>query len=266
MRPSRALLFGLSALGLACRVEERVDPAPRSAPSTGATSASSTGGTGGGDAVVRTVTTKSPWGGPAQNLLADGDFELSISFDGHEGANAWYAFDTAKDTTKYLRGETGGLCRTGLRCAVLEANTALFGRGTGGPGGAGVDVSVWAKLPIGKACDVLTVSLLDCDQAIFAVKVKPVSLLPGEDGWCGYEASVAKAATKRCLYVDSKLAPGESALLDSAAVVAKPAPMMAEVHEPLPAEAQSRARRLARRVRDLTPLGGRERRDAPALP
>lgn len=264
MRLSSWLLLSQVALS-ACHVDEVIEPAPKSSSSTSASSSSS-GGSGGGGAVVRTVSVRSPWGGPAQNLLADGDFELSISFDGHAGPNSWYAFDTMTDGSRYLRGETGGLCRTGLRCAVLEANMVLFGRGTGGPDGGGVDASAWAKPPTGKSCDVVSVSLLDCAQTVFSAKLKPTGATPDESGWCSYAASIAKAPTKRCMYVESNLGPGEVALFDSAVVVASPKPRMDVASSPLSGDSAARANRLMRRVRDLTPLGGRAPLVPPAVP
>ncbi len=269
MRFFALVVVSSSLFGLACQAVEIVDPAPRSEGSSSSNATVSSGaGAGGGaaGAVVRTVSVRSPWGGPARNLLVDGDFELSISADGHSAANAWYAFDSVKNTERYLRAETGGLCHTGLRCVVLASNMVLFGRGTGAPEGGGLDASVWARVPTGKACDVVLPILLTCEAGDSPLALNPVSPGPDETGWCSYAASLAKAPVARCLYIESKLVGGESAWVDSAVLLARVQPLMDVIAAVPYLEPAQRARQVVRRVRDLTPLGGRTRLPRPPLP
>lgn len=253
-RPFAVLAFGV--LFAACRGgAERVDPLPSASSSHGASS-SGAGGAGGAETAIRTVDVRSPWGGPPENLIVDGDFELSITVQGHGDANAWYAFTKSGTAERYLRGETGGLCRTGLRCAVLESNMVLFGRGTAPPKGRGLVATLWARPPEGKGCSVVLPSLLDCDAATFASKLKPTSESPDATGWCSYGASVAKVGTKRCVYVDSKLAAGEEALIDSVTFLADEASDVGGAGvtaAPEPAEPGARA--VVQRVRGLLPFG-----------
>ncbi|MBM4374276.1 MAG: hypothetical protein FJ095_04260 [Deltaproteobacteria bacterium] len=249
------VVTALSLLGLgfaACRGgAERIDPAPTG--SSSSVSSTSSGGEGGSLPIVRTIDVRSPWGGPAENLLVDGDFELSITVEGYGDANAWYAFTKSGTATRYLRAETGGLCRTGLRCGVLEPNTVLFGRGAAPPKGLGLVATVWARPPVGKGCEVVLPSLLDCDAATTSAKLKPVAKEPDASGWCSYTATVTKVGSKRCLYVDSKLASGESALVDSATMLATDAGGDASLVLPEPVDPDAAA--VAQRVRGLLPFG-----------
>ncbi len=251
-------------LGVGCRVTETVDPAPRDSDASTSNVASSS--SSGGGPLLRTVTTRSPWGGPAENLLVDGDFELSIAAERHGDPNAWYAFNIANGTQAYLRGETGGLCRTGLRCAVVGPKTVLFGRGTAPPPGVALTAALWAKPPAGRGCDVVSAAILDCDQSNLALPMKPAAEGPDETGWCSYAAGLPKVPTKRCLYVESKLATGEVALLDSATILAASASLLGASAEPLLEPASERMRWTVERSRALTPFGEPSRPEPPSTP
>ncbi|MBW2528823.1 MAG: hypothetical protein JRI23_31900 [Deltaproteobacteria bacterium] len=65
----------------------------------------------------RTVMTRNPWGGPPGNLVVDGEFELSVTPSG--GQTGWRAFHFSGGLRE-LQVETGGVCRGGLRCALLQ--------------------------------------------------------------------------------------------------------------------------------------------------
>ena len=85
-----------TAVVVAACSEEKIAPAPVDA----TTSSSSTGGsdgTGGGavtppEARIRTVETRSPWGGAIGNLFVDGDFEFSVVLQGASPQAGWFAF------------------------------------------------------------------------------------------------------------------------------------------------------------------------------
>src|SRR5690606_37838607 len=78
---------------------------------------------------VRDVVIRNPFGGPSDNLLADGDFELSIVPEGNSGQYGWIAFKQS-GAEQPLLAETGGLCKSGLRCGRLPKRSIVFGRGT----------------------------------------------------------------------------------------------------------------------------------------
>jgi hypothetical protein len=220
----KALVLVLSALGtVACGfIEAAPNPTPIDATSSQSSGPGGRGGAGGTGPVVRTVTVQSPWGGPAGNLLVDGDFELSIALDGHETPSAWFTFSTVNDGERYLRGETGGLCKTGLRCAVLEANTVLFGRGAAAPFLIGMTSSLWAKPPLGAGCELIEPWIVECDQATLAHTLAPDAAVPDGDGWCRYQGSVPKSARQVCMYIDSKLEGNDTALVDAATLLPNP--------------------------------------------
>jgi hypothetical protein len=160
----------------------------------------------------RTIEMRNPLGGPPGNLLVDGDFEFSIEFEGTGPQSGWIS------TAGYLRGETGGLCRTGLRCGVLEDGAALFGKGTAA-NGTGMVAGFWAKPPSSADCNAIEVSLLNCNFNGSFIDVPPLNDAPGSGGWCEYKTRVAEHDTALCMYVESKVDSGETTLVDSATIV-----------------------------------------------
>ena len=169
-----------------------------------------------GGPAKRTLTTRNPWGGPPGNLLVDGDFEHSTVHPGNQPQLGWLTLDGTGSSYKDLRFETGGLCRTGLRCAVLERNEMLVGFGVSAPSTAMV-ASLWAKGPADKTCaELLTAFIVGCWEGTVTGYVKPTTPLPGADGWCHYQGSFSQGRTQRCLYINSKLVGDRTALLDSA--------------------------------------------------
>ena len=164
----------------------------------------------------RTIALRNPWGGPAGNLLVDGDPELSTVHAGDQPQSGWWTFTGSGSTRVDLRFETGGLCRTGLRCAVLEPGRMLVGMGVAARE-AGMVATLWAKGPAGMQCDdVLSTYVVDFSQWTISGYLKPTAPDPGSDGWCQYRGSFSEKHTQQCLFVDSKLASGETALVDSA--------------------------------------------------
>jgi hypothetical protein len=245
-----AALLMIAAAAACGFFESAPNPSPKPATAVSAGGEGGVGGGGGGEP-VRTVTVRSPWGGPRNNLLVDGDFELSIGLQGHESPNAWYAF-AFNQGQRYLRGETGGLCKSGLRCAVLEQGIQLIGRGTAAAD-ANMTASIWVRPPQGKGCDVVSTSVLPCDESLMAVKLKATEAMPDSTGWCSYSASLLKHGSKMCMIIDSKLGIKETALVDSATLLAdvtnkKASPTSAS-------ETPEHHRALLRRLRDVTPFG-----------
>jgi hypothetical protein len=254
---ARSLAVALLVGGPAgCDLDERL--APLDTGSGGATTTSSATG-GGGTAPVdagpvkRTVSVRSPWGGPNGNLLVDGDFELSIVVEGMGGQSGWYALSN-QGAPRYLRGETGGLCRTGLRCGVLEPGAFLLGRGTAA-NGTGMIASMWVMPPPGKGCEVASAYAIRCSFDGNATDLLAVGEEPDTTGWCQYRTGVTEGERAMCLIVENTLAEGETALIDSVTLTPDDgtAPLHAMV--PLSGERAVRAARASESVRRRLPLG-----------
>jgi hypothetical protein len=165
--------------------------------------------------VKRTVTTRSPLGERAGNHLIDGDFELSTDF-GPGGQFGALGFNSDGSGQKELPVETGGLCRSGLRCAVVDATTLAFLRGAS-PRGKGSVASIWAKIPEGSKCTAVRAIVVTCDTAD-VIRVLPAQKTL-DQGWCQYRGAIAEMTQSACLYVDNTLPKGTTALLDAATLV-----------------------------------------------
>lgn len=220
----RALLARMVAVGslvatlAGCAGEEILAPVPgdggqggggtTSATSTGATT--TTGSTGAGTP-VREVFVRNPMGDQIGNLLADGDFELSITSNPGQQGWTFYGFQGAAG----MQGETGGLCRSGLRCAVLPPGGTLFGRGTAAPDRAPMQGEVWVKPVAGGDCGSITLYALSCDA--FDVLGQPTVAADAEaDGWCPRRFPIDPSPTGVCLYMENDGA--GAVLVDQASV------------------------------------------------
>lgn len=255
MMRSRYLLAGLLlAAWVCCACDTAESTQANPVPDTSGTLAPGTGGgsvtppTDGGTR-VRTVMTRNPLGGPPGNLLVDGDFELSVS-------NGWGQFPwLSYSYNGALKAETGGLCRTGLRCLVLDAGDVVLGRGTSANGAAMV-ASVWAKVPEGEACALVraaTIMIHSGDSKL----LQPVAEEPGVDRWCRYEAHLPESMEATYFYVDSEVKYPDRVLVDSAELVPSTGstPMAAtEPRSPTAAEQQHfrQVVEWARKQRQLT--------------
>ncbi len=165
--------------------------------------------------LARTVELRNPLGAVPNNLLVDGDFELSAVGAGSQGP--WRAFAGSQPTE--LPTETGGLCLSGLRCAILEEGVDLLGFGTAPPADKPMRASLWAKVPAGKECDVVDVRLIGCESFGILATLKPVDDSPNAAGWCRYEATEPGRDSAVCVYVRNDLEGDEVALLDAATLV-----------------------------------------------
>ena len=243
----RALL--LMVLVAACDSEGPPNPAPRDGETAGVGAGPPTVGP---QEFVRTVEVRNPLGGPPGNLLIDGDFEMSITFDGNAGQGAWYAFTNS--TSAYLRGETGGLCKSGLRCAILEADTTLFGRGTAA-NGTGMIASVWVKPPEGSDCGVIEPTIVDCNFAGLDTQLPPTSAAPDVDGWCEYRGGRPTASAATCMAIESTLQVGDRAIVDRAVVAPEDGTVPLSSPQPVLGERAERMYAISKRVRDLRAFG-----------
>jgi hypothetical protein len=81
---------------------------------------------------------------------------------------------------------------------------------------AGNVASVWAKVPAGGACKLVSGILVTCDSFAVTASLKPLEPQPGDDGWCRYAVRVPEQGSSQCLYMSNKLKDGTTALVDAA--------------------------------------------------
>jgi hypothetical protein len=212
-----ALLLSLGTLALAgCSVDESLSPVSTAPTGTALVDA-------GPDAPAplpeagpwkRSILTRNPIGGPSGNLLIDGDFEHSTV--GQPGPQTgWRAFSADGSALLPVKTETGGLCRTGLRCAVLEPKSLQLLRGTAARD-TGVIASIWARLPPGStSCKAVSPILIRMDD--FATFTKLAGdKAPDAAGDCHYGARIPEKTDALGIYIENTLETGTFALLDSA--------------------------------------------------
>lgn len=187
---SKTLVLSLALAAAACgKTDAATAPVE-------ATDAGSDAEAPGPQAVVRTVETRSPFGNldVPDNLLLDGDFE----FTGRNGQMPWLTFGGTGQGT--LNFATGGLCRSGVRCAALAAGSEMIGW-MASPKTGGMNVSLWAKPPSG-ACTDLRVFVTDIEGEADGDTVFPESTKADSDGWCHYAGDTANfAGTQPVVYV-----------------------------------------------------------------
>jgi hypothetical protein len=219
MRPLLPLGLAVSILAVVGCAKERVNSLGGDSSSSSTTGGSTTG-SGPAPTPVRQVYERNPWGGPANNLLVDGDFELSVP--GGTGQYGWVLF-TSPSTQGTLVSETGGTCKTGIRCALASAGQILFGRGTAPANMAPSHASVYAKPVTPPAPDanpasvcngLFTGAIVECDTSSVVAGLKPAAA-PDGDGFCEYSADVPGETVALCMYLDLK----EDAIVDTATLL-----------------------------------------------
>lgn len=256
----------LAALPLSgCSVDETLNPVPTAAPVVDA----------GVDAPEppppppdagpwkRSIITRSPFGGPSGNLLADGDYEFSTA--GGPGAQlGWRGFSSNGSGLADVKTETGGLCRSGLRCAVFEPKTLHFLLGTAAAGTGNV-ASVWAKLPAGSPCKAVVAALVRNDDFVVLTKLGS-DKEPDAEGYCHYTVRIAEKSEAIGIYLENSLKTGTHALVDNAVIAPDDGtihPKSAEHWAP-PAELVERLAAIRETIRRSTPPPRRAPRVVPA--
>lgn len=207
----RAPLLLAALFVAACSTAEVVEPAPVTT-STGTTTTPDPGPGPTGTPPKRVVLLRNPLGAPPNNLLVDGDFELSVSAGG--GQYGWRMFDASGTGEVAMTVETGGLCRSGLTCVKLEKGRVMFGRGTSAPGGKGHVMGLYARVPEGADCKDIDLLAVDCDT--FGVFKKAATEPELDGGWCHYTGTFGPSKSAVCFYIESSLEAGQVAVLDAA--------------------------------------------------
>jgi hypothetical protein len=119
---------------------------------------------------------------------------------------------------EYLQGETGAVCRTGLRCAVLKAGHILYGQGTSARG-TGMIARFSARVPDRSSCEAVEPALIRCSLVGNVAPLPPVNEQPDADGWCEYAGRLEEQSSATCLYVDNSLEDEQLGLVDSAVLL-----------------------------------------------
>lgn len=138
---------------------------------------------------VRTVGYRNPLGNTrvVDNLMVDGDFELT----GRSGQMPWQVFDKNGQAT--LVYETGGRCRSGVRCGSLTKGQSMLGY-FAFPETGNVMVTVYGKPDTGKCSD-LRAYVYDLTGTGSTSSLVQAAATPDATGWCTY-SGVAKGLAK----------------------------------------------------------------------
>lgn len=212
------------ALLIGCSDETRVNPVPSPSAAADASVPSTDAGDAAAEAASmpeagphkRDVLYRSPFGNlkATGNLLFDGDFEWSGS-----GSGAWVGASATEGQVE-VPLETGGLCRSGLRCVTLDSSFDMLGYGTRASH-AGVDVSFWAKVP-DSDCAVVSGYVISIMNYTILLTLKRDADAPGADGWCRFHGVLSPKLQEGIgVYITAeKLADGKKVLIDDVVAVA----------------------------------------------
>jgi hypothetical protein len=168
----------------------------------------------------RTVATRNPFGATEVrgNLVADGDFE----FTGRQQQMPWLSFSSRSQAT--LNFETGGRCRSGIRCGAVKQGESVIGW-VASPKDGALDVAI-AIRPSSGICKDVVVRFIDVESDLRNTTIRPPAE-PDADGYCSFRGSApALADGNPALFVDVVTSRDpkviNTAILDSAVVTAVP--------------------------------------------
>lgn len=259
MKTTALLALVVGVWATACS-EERLSPAPvgSTVPSAGGAGAGGSGGEGGAPTEVprvREVFIRSPLGSPIENLFADGDFELSIVPEDLTGGQYGWIALRMSGASETIVGETGGLCRSGLRCGRLDADRILFGRGTSSATGSAHSMSIWIKPLQPRAespCELGSFYAIACETFDVLRSLKDAEQ-PDENGWCQLSASVPATDGAVCLYGELTA----DALVDNATLLPEERPRALPLPSPieLPTDRSARMAQIREILKAKTPFG-----------
>lgn len=207
---------------------------------------------------IRSVMLRNPLGAAnPDNLLVDGDFELTSS----SGQFGWRAIGPGGEAA--LVRETGGLCRSGVTCGVLTPESDLIALAAR-PGASDMEIVVWAKPP-SKDCTLTVASLIQCTNPVVVsvADLSATNVEPDASGWCELSAVAPASEHRPCLLLSSFEDAGTRTLIDAASLSAAPAGAPRSIRAGAPrAEVAARAARAVRVIHESTRFG----RPAPAKP
>ncbi|HNS96473.1 MAG TPA: hypothetical protein PKL73_05945 [Polyangiaceae bacterium] len=160
----------------------------------------------------RSVLLRSPFGNLAHtdNLLLDGDMEMSVA----QGQTPWRVLGLGGQVSVPV--ETGGRCRSGLRCIALSAKAnAAFGVGVAARN-LPLEFWLWAKTP--GACSALTVYMFSAMTMNITQfhQVQADNPQPDASGWCRFSALRSASDESIGIYVEAKVTSVQQILIDDA--------------------------------------------------
>ncbi len=165
-------------------------------------------------AATRTVGHRSPFGDAfqANNLMVDGDFELT----GRTDQAPWIVFTNSQQTLNY---ETGGHCRSGVRCAVIAPGDSLVGY-MASPAAEDAEIRAYIKPDSGHCADV-QVYQIDLATNQTNGSAMSTTVQPAEDGWCFFTGKVpALTYAQPALYMQfGTKATSKTAIVDQVSVL-----------------------------------------------
>ncbi len=164
----------------------------------------------------RTIEDRNPFGNTdaAANLMADGDFELT----GRQDQMPWQVFGTNSQAT--LNYETGGRCRSGVRCGAVTAGSQIIGWMSSPPSGA-IRVSFWVH-PSGGTCHDFSARVLDIDDGTGGTPIYPTEDRADARGWCHFAGFVPNMAEKSPVLYGTVSTKAGVTLIDDAVAEAAP--------------------------------------------
>lgn len=129
---------------------------------------------------TRTVGHRSPFGDAFQsdNLMVDGDFELT----GRTDQAPWFVYNNGQATLNY---DTGGHCRSGIRCAIIGKDDALIGF-MASPATEDFEIRAYIKPETGRCLDAQLYAF-DVSSNAVSVSAMPTTSTVGDDGWCFFD-------------------------------------------------------------------------------
>ena len=132
---------------------------------------------------TRTVGYRNPFGNVLQpgNLMIDGDFELT----GRSDQAPWIAFSQMQQAQETLNYDTGGRCRSGVRCGLIGKGDTLIGYFSS-PALVNFNVRVYIQ-PEGDHCGDAVVTTFDVATNDTGQSVQSDTPAPAADGWCVFE-------------------------------------------------------------------------------
>ncbi len=177
----------------------------------------------------------------ADNLFVDGDFELT----GRNDQAPWVVQNQQQITLTY---DTGGHCRSGVRCAVIGTGDAIIGF-MSSPKTDDYEINLYIR-PDAPRCADATVLTIDMAQLSTADTVQSLTTAPDVDGWCHFAAKAGNLAYEQpALYITfSNQAKSTTLHIDQASAL----PVSeVPVHGALPPRSHPPADVLARAQRDI---------------
>jgi hypothetical protein len=110
--------------------------------------------------------------------------------------------------------------------------------------------------PTGRSCDFATIIVVRCDFNGQGLALFSESTEPNEDGWCHYLAlDIAEEDHSMCMTIETTMVGKETALIDEVSLLPKTSAGKTRQMKPLSSSRQERFRRIAKKVRDMTPVG-----------